>query len=200
MPCLVEMPRDTLEYLVKFVPEKDHLPMALVSRLLAIVCIAFNTDRGLRPRRWLTSATSTLARAEWAIAWNALPASAWSSLRATAAPTTRVRVTTMSRASRLLCGARRTIAPTFSTLSALHRVRPSASTARRSTGRMSPRGAGGLSEEDRHRRRDNHYVRTEGWAYVALRHRGTVEGSYVCKNVGALVTRRLTTGARSIRV
>ena len=43
---LVEMPRDTLEYLVKFVPEKDHLPMALVSRLLAIVCIAFNTNRG----------------------------------------------------------------------------------------------------------------------------------------------------------
>ena len=67
MPCLVEMPRDALEYLVKCVPEEDHLPMALVCKLLSVMCIDLNTNRGLRPRKWFTSATSTLARAEWAV-------------------------------------------------------------------------------------------------------------------------------------
>ena len=62
------MPDDDLRLVVARVPEEDRLPLALTCKPLSVLCIAV-ADHGRKAGapRWITEATTTLARMRWAV-------------------------------------------------------------------------------------------------------------------------------------
>lgn len=73
---LAMMPDDDLGLIVERVPEEDRLPLALGCKRLSAICIAARGGESMY--RWQTKATSTAARAKWAIQhMGATPTVAW---------------------------------------------------------------------------------------------------------------------------